>query len=143
MSSNSAHIVQDIRAEFESLLGFVAGEEARTATADQLGQMHIPIILVTHQESWNYVTALTNGVSSGMLYLLPFRGLMRLKRGYPRTGCELLTPGRHLGVGLAVFVPWRSLRTSGRIAGLQWSCLPAAPSVLSGPGVGIIGSGRR
>ena len=89
MSSNSAHIVQDIRAEFESLLGFVAGEEARTATADQLGQMHIPIILVTHQESWNYVTALTNGVSSGMLYLLPIRGLMRLKRGYPRTGCDL------------------------------------------------------
>lgn len=36
MTSNSQEIIQDIRAEFEMLLDFVMGEQARTATADQI-----------------------------------------------------------------------------------------------------------
>jgi hypothetical protein len=36
MTSNSQEIIQDIRAEFEMLLDFVTGEQARTATADQI-----------------------------------------------------------------------------------------------------------
>jgi hypothetical protein len=36
MTFNSQEIIQDIRAEFENLLDFVSGEEARTAKADQI-----------------------------------------------------------------------------------------------------------
>ena len=36
MTSNSANIIQNIRAEFDELLDFVTGAEARTATADQI-----------------------------------------------------------------------------------------------------------
>jgi hypothetical protein len=36
MTCNSQEIIQDIRAEFEMLLDFVMGEQARTATADQI-----------------------------------------------------------------------------------------------------------
>jgi hypothetical protein len=36
MASNSREIIQDIRTEFDLLLEYVTGEEARTATADQV-----------------------------------------------------------------------------------------------------------
>jgi hypothetical protein len=36
MTSNSQEIIQDIRTEFEMLLDFVTGEQARAATADQI-----------------------------------------------------------------------------------------------------------
>jgi hypothetical protein len=36
MTYNSEEIIQDIRAEFEEMIDFVTGEEARTATADQI-----------------------------------------------------------------------------------------------------------
>lgn len=36
MTSNSQDIIQDIRAEFEKMLHFVTGEQARLATADQI-----------------------------------------------------------------------------------------------------------
>ena len=36
MTFNSQEIIQDVRAEFEHLLDFVAGEEARTAKADHI-----------------------------------------------------------------------------------------------------------
>ena len=34
MTSNSQVIIQDIRADFEKMLDYVTGEQARTATAD-------------------------------------------------------------------------------------------------------------
>ena len=37
MTSNSPEIIQDIRLEFEKVLAYVTGEQARTATADQIG----------------------------------------------------------------------------------------------------------
>jgi hypothetical protein len=36
MTSNSQEIIQDIRAEFEKMLDYVTGEQARTATADRI-----------------------------------------------------------------------------------------------------------
>jgi hypothetical protein len=36
MASNSQEIIQDIRGQFEHMLEFVTGEEARTATADHI-----------------------------------------------------------------------------------------------------------
>lgn len=36
MTFNSQEIIQDIRAEFEEMIDFVTGEEAQTATADQI-----------------------------------------------------------------------------------------------------------
>lgn len=36
MPSNSQEIIRDIRAEFEKMINFVTGEQARTATADQI-----------------------------------------------------------------------------------------------------------
>ena len=36
MTSNLQEIIQDIRTEFEMMLDFVTGEQARTATADQM-----------------------------------------------------------------------------------------------------------
>lgn len=36
MASNSQEIIQDIRVEFEKMLDFVTGEQARTATADRI-----------------------------------------------------------------------------------------------------------
>jgi len=36
MTSNSSEIIQDIRAECEKMIGFVTGEQARTATADHI-----------------------------------------------------------------------------------------------------------
>jgi hypothetical protein len=36
MTSNSQEIIHDIRAEFEKMINFVTGEEARTTTADQM-----------------------------------------------------------------------------------------------------------
>src|SRR3990172_8958188 len=36
MTSNSPEIIQDLRVQFEHLLDFVTGEQARTATADHI-----------------------------------------------------------------------------------------------------------
>jgi hypothetical protein len=36
MTFNSQEIIQDVRAEFENLLKFVTGEQARTAKADSI-----------------------------------------------------------------------------------------------------------
>jgi hypothetical protein len=36
MTFNSQEIIQDVRAEFENLLNFVTGEQARTAKADRI-----------------------------------------------------------------------------------------------------------
>ena len=36
MTSNSEMIIQDIRGQFEQMLDYVTGEEARTATADHI-----------------------------------------------------------------------------------------------------------
>ncbi|MGD9092160.1 MAG: hypothetical protein PVF74_04905, partial [Anaerolineales bacterium] len=36
MTFNSTEIIQDIRTDFEQMLDFVMGEEARTASADQI-----------------------------------------------------------------------------------------------------------
>ncbi|MBI5300995.1 MAG: hypothetical protein HY868_02580 [Chloroflexi bacterium] len=36
MTSNSQEIIHDIRAEFEKMINFVTGEQARTAPANQI-----------------------------------------------------------------------------------------------------------
>ncbi len=36
MASNSQEIIQDVRIQFEQLLDFVTGDEAKDATADQI-----------------------------------------------------------------------------------------------------------
>jgi hypothetical protein len=45
MTSNSQEIIQDIRTEFEMMLDFVIGEQARTATADQMERRVFKLLL--------------------------------------------------------------------------------------------------
>lgn len=45
MTSNSQEIIQDIRTEFETMLEFVTGEQARTATADQMEKELFKLLL--------------------------------------------------------------------------------------------------
>jgi hypothetical protein len=45
MTSNSELIIQDIRQDFETLLDFVTGEQAQTATADQVEQGLFKLLL--------------------------------------------------------------------------------------------------
>ena len=45
MTSNSQEIIQDVRAQFEHLLDFVTGEQARTATADHIERGLFKLVL--------------------------------------------------------------------------------------------------
>ena len=49
MASNLVEIIQDVREQFEHLLDFVTGEQAKTATADHIerGLFKLLVILGT------------------------------------------------------------------------------------------------
>ena len=46
MASNPEEIIQDVRAQFEYLVDFVTGEEAQTATADQIEQGLFKLLVI-------------------------------------------------------------------------------------------------
>jgi len=64
MAINSFEIIQDIRTDFEEMLDFVTGEEARTATADQIERGLFSLLLALGQKLLGLFFAIRTQISN-------------------------------------------------------------------------------
>jgi hypothetical protein len=72
MTFNSQTIIQEARADFEKMLDFVKGKEARTATADHIERGLFKLLLALGAKLLTLF--FVNGASSGIVALDPSGG---------------------------------------------------------------------